>query len=107
MSILNSVRSKLSAIVDSLTKQIKAVAASFLPKAEALIEVGVEDILNIAAKAVLAEAPKVISGQEKFQNAVKTVTSLVASQGKTIAVNTAGAAVQLAYLEIQNSLKGK
>lgn len=107
MSIFASVRSKLSAIVDSLSKQIKAVAAAFLPKAEALVEVGVEDVLNIAAQAVLAEAPKVLSGQDKFQSAVQSVIKTVTSQGKTIAVNTAGAAVQLAFLEIQNSLTPK
>lgn len=107
MSIFASIKSKLSAIVTSLGNQIKAVAATFLPKAEALVEVGVEDILNIAASAVLAEAPRLISGQDKFQSAVQSVVQTVASQGKTIAVNTAGAAVQLAFLEIQNSLKGK
>lgn len=105
MSILNSIKTKLSSIVASLTKQIKTVAAGFLPKAESLVEVGVEDVLNVAAKAVLAEAPRLISGQDKFNSAVQTVLQTVSSQGKTIAVNTAGAAVQLAYLEIQNSLK--
>lgn len=107
MSIFTSVRAKLSAIVDSLAKQIKAVSASFLPKAEAIVEVGVEDVLNVAAQAVLAEAPRLISGQDKFKNAVDSVLKTVGTSGKTIAVNTAGAAVQLAFLEIQNSLKGK
>lgn len=107
MSIFTTIRAKLSLVIDSLGDQIKAVAASFLPKAEALVEVSIDQILSIAAQAVLTEAPKVISGQEKFQNAVNSVLKTVGTSGKTIAVNTAGAAVQLAYLEIQNAVKGK
>lgn len=105
--MFNSIKLRLVLIVASLKKQIKAAASAFLPKAEALVEVSLEEVLNVAAKAVLAEAPKVISGQEKFQNAVNSVLKSVGTSGKTIAVNTAGAAVQLAYLEIQNAVKGK
>lgn len=107
MSFFNDLKAKLTSVVSSFITQVKALAGYFLPKLADLAEVAIEDILQIATAAVLAEAPKLISGQEKFDSAVSAVLNTVKSQGKTIAINTAGAAVQLAYLEIQNVVKGK
>jgi len=99
MSFLNSIKAKVSAVFNDFVASVRALADSFLPKAGKLAEAAIEDVFSIAVQAVLSQAPKVISGQEKFENAVNTVIKSVVAQGKTIAVNTAGAAVQLAYLE--------
>ena len=99
MSFLNSIKAKVSAVFNDFVASVRALADSFLPKAGKLAEAAIEDVFEIAAAAVLSQAPKVISGQEKFSNAVDVVVKSVTAQGKTIAINTANAAVQLAYLE--------
>jgi hypothetical protein len=82
-----------------LTKAVKAaeadvvlVAQYFKPKLVA----GAEEIATIALQAVLAQAPKLISGSEKLSAATSAVVSAVSASGKTIAVNIAETAVQAA-----------
>lgn len=107
MSFFSDIRAKLSLVVDSVRDKVVAFAQYFLPKAEALVEVALEDLLTLATNAVLAEAPKVISGQEKFASAVNTVVSQLKVAGQSAANNTVNAAVQLAYLEIQRQVSKK
>lgn len=107
MSILESFKKAVVGFLNSAKDIIIKFASNFLPKAGHLIEVAIEDVAEIAAKAVLEQAPKVISGQEKFGNAVTFVVQQVQSSGKTIAVQTAQAAVQIAYLEAQKIAEGK
>jgi hypothetical protein len=99
MSFFNSLKAKIASVFNDFVSTVKSLADSFLPKAGKLAEAAIEDVFEIAATAVLTQAPKVISGQEKFSNAVDVVVKSVTAQGKTIAINTAQAAVQLAYLE--------
>lgn len=106
MSILDSFKAAVSAFFSKAVAVIKEFATAFLPQAGQLVEVAIEDVAEIAGKAVLDEAQKVLSGQEKFDSAVATVVAEVAAQGKTIAINTAKAAVQLAYLEAQKIAQG-
>ena len=73
-----------------------------------LVVAGFEEIATLALNAVASEAPKVLSGQEKLGNAVSTVVTSLGSQGKSISVAVAEAAVQSAYNTISALLnKGK
>lgn len=74
---------------------------AFLPSALHVLEVGLEEIAAICGQAVLNEAPKVLSGAEKFGNAVTSVIQQVEAAGKTIALQTAQAGIQAAYLSAQ------
>lgn len=107
MSILDSFTSSVNTFFSTVIDSIKAFAYAFLPKATNLIEVGIEEIASIAGMAVLDQATKILDGQTKFSNAVDAVVNEVQSQGKTIAINTAKAAVQLAYLEAQKIAQNK
>jgi hypothetical protein len=100
-SLLDTFKAKVTAFYNTVKTTVVAFAQYFLPAAAELVEVALEDLATIAGNAVLTEAPKVLSGQEKFANAVANVVAAVEAEGKTVAVNTAKAAVQLAYLEVQ------
>ena len=52
---------------------------------------------KLALDAVIAEAPKLISGREKFGNAVANVVQGIEGQGKAVLVQDAQMAVQNAY----------
>lgn len=54
-----------------------------------------------ALAAVVAEAPKVISGSDKFSNAVTTVTGQVAAAGWTASAGAVQTLVQDAYISWQ------
>lgn len=101
MSILDSFKLKVSTVLNKFKVAIIQFAQAFLPKVGAQVEVALEDLAAVAGQAVLAQASQVISGQTKFDNAVNTVVSTVKAEGKTVAINTAKAAVQIAYLEAQ------
>lgn len=99
MSLLNKFRAALSKVLDSVYDDIKKFAYAFLPALGAKVEVAIEDIADVALQAVVEQAQKVAKGEVKFKNAVDTVVTSVTASGKTIAIQTAQAAVQLAYLE--------
>ena len=82
-------------------------ATELLPKLENAVEVAFQDLADIAGGAVLAELPKLISGSEKFGNAVASVVQTVEAQGKTVVLATAQAAVQTAYLTAVDVATGK
>lgn len=95
--------------------ETKAVAAydDLVKFADAIEPIVATDIINavdelasIAFNAVVAELPKVISGSEKFGNAVTNVVQTVETQGKTIGIQTAQAAVQQAFVTVQTVVKG-
>jgi len=61
------------------------------------IEQALEELGKLALDAVIAEAPKLISGREKFGNAVANVVQSVEGEGRAILVQDAQMAVQNAY----------
>lgn len=61
------------------------------------IESALEVLGKLALNAVIAEAPKLISGEEKFGNAVANVVQSVEGQGETVLIQDAQMAVQNAY----------
>lgn len=99
MSLLTKFRTALSNFLDSVVADIKKYAYAFLPAVGKRIEVAIEDVAEVALQAVVEQAGKVIKGEVKFKNAVDTVVNSVSASGKTIAIQTAQAAVQIAYLE--------
>lgn len=72
---------------------INAIAKSIKP----MVEASLEEVATVALNAVMAEAPKVISGAEKFSSAVSTVISSVGANGKTVGLSLAQVSVQSAY----------
>lgn len=72
---------------------INAIAKFFKP----MVEAGLEEIATAALNAVMAQAPAVISGQQKFSNAVSDVVTTLGQTGKTVATSIAQVAVQQAY----------
>lgn len=99
MSILINFRKALSSFLDGVVADIKRFASAFLPKLGDRAEAAIEEIAEVALQAVVEQAQKTIKGEVKFNNAVDTVLKAVTASGKTIAVQTAQAAVQIAYLE--------
>jgi hypothetical protein len=65
------------------------------------VEEALDDLGSLALDAVIAEAPKVISGEEKFGNAVANVVQHVEAKGKPVLVQDAQMAVQGAYHAFQ------
>jgi len=107
MSFFDTIFSAVKAVVGSFADQVRKFAYAFLPKLGDKVQVAIEDVLEVAAQAVLEQAPKVLDGSVKFSNAVEVVVNTVESSGKKIAIQTAQAAVQLAYLEAQKIAQGK
>lgn len=99
MSLLTKFRTALAAYLDGVVAQIKKFAWAFLPKVGAKVEVAIEEVANVALQAVVEQANRTVKGEVKFRDAVNIVVDSVSASGKTIAIQTAQAAVQLAYLE--------
>ena len=99
MSLLTKFRLALISYLDSVVADIKKFAWAFLPKVGASVEVAIEDLAQVALQAVVEQASKAVKGEVKFRDAVNIVVDSVTASGKTVAIQTAQAAVQLAYLE--------
>lgn len=99
-SVEATIKADLAAVENGLEKVAETVAPVVVDAAEAFLR----EIFTIAAQAVLAEAPKVISGTEKFGNAVTNVIQTVEAQGKTILLQDAQMAVQGGYHIVQLQL---
>lgn len=95
----------LETAVESMKDQILGSASSFLGELESGAEAALEDLAGVALNAVVAQAPLLITGQEKFGGAVTAVVQAVEAGGKTVAVQTAQMAVQQAYLAAQQVAK--
>lgn len=106
-STVNDFVAKVTAFFKSAEADFGKFAAAFLPKVEATVEAALEDLAEIAGKAILGEALKTISGAEKFGNAVTNVVQTVEAQSKTVILATAQNAVQTAYLTAVDVAKGK
>lgn len=104
-AISNPVQSFVQALerfAQSVKDKIIAFASDFLPDVANDAEVVLEDLAGIAMNAVLAQAGSLISGREKFGNAVDAVVQQVEGAGKTVLQQTAQMAVQQAYLTAQS-----
>ena len=72
---------------------INAAAAFFKP----MVIAAAEEVATAALNAVMAQAPKVISGEEKFNAAVSDVVTSLGTVGKSVGSALASTAVQSAY----------
>jgi hypothetical protein len=79
---------------------INAAARFFKP----MVVAGAEELAKAALASVLEQAPKVISGEEKLNAATSSVLTGLASQGKSIGLSIATAAVQAAYNQVSVQL---
>jgi len=99
MSLLNKFRAAVAKYLDGAVAQIKKFASAFLPKIGTSVEVAIEEVAQVALQAVVEQANRAVKGEVKFRDAVNIVVDSVSASGKTIAIQTAQAAVQIAYLE--------
>ena len=106
-SILVAFQANLDAFYEKAKAGVEAFVAAFVPQIENAVEIAFEELASIAGSAILTEATKLISGQEKFGNAVTNVVQTVEASGKTVAINTAQAAVQIAYLDAKAIASGQ
>ena len=83
--------------LDALGAEAQHIVEKFGPVVVADIESALEEVGKLALDAVIAEAPKLISGREKFGSAVTNVVQSLEGQGKAIVVQDAQMAVQNAY----------
>jgi len=86
---------------DELGAEAERIAEKIGPVVVADIESALEQLGKLALGAVITEAPKLISGGEKFGNAVANVVQSVEGQGKAILVQDAQMAVQNAYYALK------
>lgn len=75
---------------------LKSILNFFKP-ALPVVEATAKELAKIALAAVAAEAPKVITGQEKFNSALNTVTKTLSASGKSAAVSLIAVAIEAAY----------
>lgn len=84
--------------------KLEATFAGIAAQIKPVVEIAAEELGTIALNAVAAEAPKLISGQDKLSNAVNTVVASVQTQGKAVLASTATTAVQTAYTILSQAL---
>jgi len=84
-----------------LGAEAERIGARIGPVVVADVEKVLEDLGLLALDAVIAEAPKFISGREKFGNAVANVVQNVEANGKSVLIQDAQLAVQGAYRSLQ------
>lgn len=106
-SILAAFEANLSAFFNTVKSDVEKFFAKAVPVLEQDAEIAFEDLAAIAGKAVIAEAQFAISNPEKFGNAVQHVVQTVEAQGKTVLLQSAQAAVQVAVLSAQQVASGQ
>jgi hypothetical protein len=97
----SELESEAKAKLVALGQEAEAIVEQVGPVVVADVEEALDELGTLALDAVMAEAPKVISGQEKFGNAVANVVQSVEAQGKPVLVQDAQMAVQGAYHAFQ------
>lgn len=86
-------RAAIAAVEGGVEKLAEEIGTVVVSDAEAVLK----QLYQLSIAAVLAEAPKAISGSEKFGNAVANIIQAVEAQGKAVIVSNAQAAVQSVY----------
>lgn len=85
---------------DKIWVSLKPLVAQIKP----MVIAAEEEIATLALNAVATQAPLVLTGQVKLQNATSTVINSLAASGKSISSNLAQAAVQTAYNFLSQAL---
>lgn len=100
---LQAFLNKLAAWAKSAETEIVAVAEQFISDVENDLEIAFEDLASIAGNAVIKASAALVTGEEKFGQAVTDVVQQVEIAGKTVAIQTAQMAVQQAYVAVQQT----
>src|SRR5689334_6382129 len=93
---------KIEAVAEKFVKTVEDDAKTFFGRVKA-------DLSQLAGPAllfVLAEAPKVLTGAEKFSNAVDNLVQWVEGQGLGVLMQDARMAIQAAYKAAQDAAAG-
>lgn len=93
MSFWSDLGASITAEVKVLESQAIALVQHFKP----MIEADAASLGKAAVAAVLAQAPLLISGQEKLSGAISSVSSTLAAQSKTAGLALIESAVQASY----------
>ena len=91
--LLAALEAKAETVKDEIVQAAETLGAEIIND----LEVGAELLALFAINAILTEAPKLISGQEKFGNAVTSVVQSVEAAGMPIVIADGQALVQNAY----------
>ena len=83
--------------LDALGAEAERIAQKIGPVVVNDVEQALEALGKLALDAVIAEAPKLISGNEKFGSAVANVVQTFEGEGKTVLIQDAQMAVQNAF----------
>ena len=89
--------SDFSAFLDKEYQQAKTAVEGIWQFIKPMAVAGANEVAAAALQAVIQEAPKVISGEEKLASATSTVVAALAAKGKSVGINIAESAVQAAY----------
>jgi hypothetical protein len=101
MSFLTDMEARLVADAKAVEEKIVEVATELGTAVVQDLEAFVSQFSGIAINAVIAEAPKLISGQEKFGAAVTSVFQQAEAAGLNVAVQDAQMLVQSAFRQVQ------
>ena len=94
---LAAFESNLQSWIAKEAARIKPLAASFAHTVARDGEAAFANLAAIAGNAVLAQAPALLTGQEKFGAAVTDVIQTVEAGGQTVALQAAQLATQQAF----------
>lgn len=93
MSFWTDLENTIKADLVKVEATLVAVGKAIKP----VVEASAEEVGSAALSAVLAQAPLVITGQEKLAAATNSVVATVTANGKSVLASTAETAVQTAY----------
>jgi hypothetical protein len=108
-----SIESFFADIGGYIVAEVTKVTAEAAQLGEQLVSAGAADVESVfregaplAVQAILAETPKVISGQEKFSNAVVNVYQQLQAKLGPVVEADVQALVQMAYQGLQKIAAG-
>lgn len=87
----------LEAAIAAELQKIKASVIAAAKDLKPVVVAGAEEVGTAAVQAVMAQAPALLSGQEKLSAAIASVKTTIAATGKSAATSVIEASVQEAY----------
>jgi hypothetical protein len=105
-TFLSAFEAEIERVASEAEAEIVALAQEIGPIVQHYAEDFLSALAEIAFGAVMQQVPLLISGTEKFGNAVASVYQQVEAQGKAIAITDAQLAVQATYEKIKAKANG-
>jgi len=97
---MSSFWSDVEAAIAAEATKLKAEVEAALPFIKTLVVATAQELGSAALQAVVAQAPLLISGQEKLSGAISSVGKTLAADGKAAALTDTQIAVQAAYNQL-------